>query len=627
MTYNLKYDTLLTSIERGDARDTINLFKSSSYDVNTEIPYIFEDRRQYTVTPLYWAVRHRRPKICHYLLRNGANPYHHLVYEYYPLHEACDRGYDDIVQEFISAKCDLNRVTNDMDSPLHIACMRSHIECVHILLRAGADCNLRNKMLRTPLQEALYHNHHELIKLFEAYDQGNFRDPSPPCSQQLTRTTRAKSPNPTTTTTVAMTMTTSAQLQRSHSLNEPRGGSPNPTPAPLIQNSASRPHSVILEDTGSSALVVTGTIQLPLTVRRRSYSQQYLLGSSTHSCTQPNVTGLSNSSTTLSHSLQSLPTHTTQLSATESPSPVETDSIIPKSATAAAMVSKTQSQGVLAGGWQDDHSSSSRHSFLQSTKISAVTRHGSCPFPSNGSKTTASASDFQVPHERNLHHPHTQQQKHPLSAAQKFPQAHHRRHEKPLCGSVSHPEFSTASKQELVFADRTASCDELLLWDGSRKGKGSERHVTTLSLPSPAKEKIDRLSHSLLVSLKSISHFLPVQFQDPFLDTFHRLFKEMAPSFDLSPPHYDALAETSSPLPSTPSTPNSTMPPSLLESLSEMKYRLVREEPLDVRLGSPSPGFATLVFRVTLREGPVPGKADEGELARMKVSGNILWRT
>ena len=359
---------------------------------------------------------------------------------------------------------------------------------------------------------------------------------------------------------------------------------------------------------------------MPLTSRRRSFSQQNLPASSTYSFTQPNMASLTNSFMPLSHSLQSLPTLSTQLSitTTESPSPVETDGIVPKNTTA-AITTISQSQAVPTSFTGSDYSG--KHGLLQPTKVSSsVTRHGSCPFPSNGLKVMTSTAEFQAQHERNSHlH---MQQKHPLSASQKFPPVHSRRHsEKPLCGSVSHPEFYSASKREIISTDRTASCDELLLRDGSRRGMGSER-CTAWSLPSPAREKINLLSHNILVSLKTVSPFLPAQFKDPFLDAFQRSFKDMASTFDLSPSHYQALTETSSPLPNTLSTPNSTTLPSLLESLSEMKYQLMGDEPQDVRLGSPSPGFASLLFRATLKETQVQSKANEGELTLMKVSGN-----
>lgn len=172
MAYDLKYDALLRAIQHGEAKEAISYFKNKIYDVNAEIPYIFEDRKQYIVTPLAWAVRHNRLLICIYLLQNGAKPYMHLVFEFYPLHDACYRGYHDIVQAFIDAKVDLNQVTEDLDTPLHLACMRGHIDVVHRLLRADANCDAVNSAGRTPLQEASYHHHHDLLKLFCAFNKG-----------------------------------------------------------------------------------------------------------------------------------------------------------------------------------------------------------------------------------------------------------------------------------------------------------------------------------------------------------------------------------------------------------------------------------------------------------------------
>lgn len=174
MAYDLHYDRLLKAIQSGEEKEAISLFASKLFDVNEQIEYIFEDRKRYIVTPLYWAVRHRRPNVCKYLLRNGARAYEHMVYEYYPLHEACNMGYEDIVHEFVEARCNLDKVTSDCDTPLHVACMRGHISCVHILLRAGANCNLQNKAGHTPLEAALYHNHRDLVSLFEVHEKGGW---------------------------------------------------------------------------------------------------------------------------------------------------------------------------------------------------------------------------------------------------------------------------------------------------------------------------------------------------------------------------------------------------------------------------------------------------------------------
>ena len=169
-----RYERLLRAVQYSSTPDVVTLFTTGVYDINQDIEYIFEDRKKYTVTPLYWSVRYHRTRVCKYLLENGALPYAHMVYEYYPLHEACDKGYEDIAEVFINAKCNLDRTTNDLDTPLHIACMRGHIPCVHVLLRGGADRSKKNKDGHTPLQAALYHGHHDLTNLFKLHNMGEF---------------------------------------------------------------------------------------------------------------------------------------------------------------------------------------------------------------------------------------------------------------------------------------------------------------------------------------------------------------------------------------------------------------------------------------------------------------------
>ena len=172
MAYDLKYDVLLRAVQFRDQKEAVALFESGLFDVKQAIDYIFEDGKRFTITPLYWAVRHNCPDLCKYLLSKGADPYPEMVYEYYPLHEACNRGYDRVLQEFVNAGCDLDRVNTDLDTPLHVACMRGHIQCVHILLRDKADCSLENKLGHSAVQSAVFHNRNELLDLFKAHDKG-----------------------------------------------------------------------------------------------------------------------------------------------------------------------------------------------------------------------------------------------------------------------------------------------------------------------------------------------------------------------------------------------------------------------------------------------------------------------
>ena len=169
------YSDMLDTIQYGSVEEAVQLFSRRGYDVNVEVEYVFDDGKKYNVTPLHWAVRYRKPKLCKYLLEHGARPFNNLVFEYYPLHEACSRGFSDILKVFIdsSSKIDLNKTTPDDDTPLHIASMRGHVECVHLLLSAGADPGICNKAGRTPVQEALYQHQDDLVQLFRIY-----RDPS-----------------------------------------------------------------------------------------------------------------------------------------------------------------------------------------------------------------------------------------------------------------------------------------------------------------------------------------------------------------------------------------------------------------------------------------------------------------
>lgn len=170
--YDPRYERLLNAIQYGAEKDAISLFSSEPqlYCVNLEIDYVFEDRMMYKVTPLNWAVRFNKPALCRFLLTQGARPFHNLVYEYYPLHEACCRGFESIVSIFIEFKCDLNVPTpNERETALHIACVRGNVGCVHLLLKSNANPHIRNAAGHTPLEAAVYNSQDDLVKLFSAY--------------------------------------------------------------------------------------------------------------------------------------------------------------------------------------------------------------------------------------------------------------------------------------------------------------------------------------------------------------------------------------------------------------------------------------------------------------------------
>ena len=164
-----RHEKMLDTIRLGTESEAIALFSEEGYDVNTKVDYTFDDRKKYIVTPLTWAVRFNRPLLSKYLLENGADPYSNLVFDYYPLHEACNRGYEEIVKIFIKMSCNIDRVTSDSHSPLHIACMRGNIECARLLLDAGANREVKNNKGQTPLELGIYHGQNDFYQLFSYY--------------------------------------------------------------------------------------------------------------------------------------------------------------------------------------------------------------------------------------------------------------------------------------------------------------------------------------------------------------------------------------------------------------------------------------------------------------------------
>ena len=175
MSFESGFDHLLEAIQEGNLTALDRLIRTTQYTVNQKIPYRSEEGKRYIITPLYWAVKSRQREVCRYLLRNGANPWKHMVYDYYPLHQACNQGDGGIVEEFINAGCNLDIVNIDRDTALHIACMRGNIECITKLLQAGANPSLRNAKGQTPLEAAQYTNQYDIFPLFKQFEKGKQR--------------------------------------------------------------------------------------------------------------------------------------------------------------------------------------------------------------------------------------------------------------------------------------------------------------------------------------------------------------------------------------------------------------------------------------------------------------------
>uniref|UniRef100_A0A1X7VV49 BRCT domain-containing protein n=1 Tax=Amphimedon queenslandica TaxID=400682 RepID=A0A1X7VV49_AMPQE len=88
------------------------------------------------------------------LLEGGADPNVTDNAGWTPLHEACNHGYEDIVELLISYGSLLNVPADNNDTPLHDAVMNNHTRIATILVENGANTSLRNSEGYTPLDLA-----------------------------------------------------------------------------------------------------------------------------------------------------------------------------------------------------------------------------------------------------------------------------------------------------------------------------------------------------------------------------------------------------------------------------------------------------------------------------------------
>lgn len=68
-----------------------------------------------------------------------------------PLHYAAWTGDNQVVQNLLNLKADVNCKNKDNKTPLHLACTESRLESALLLLNNGADVNSKDKMGYTPL--------------------------------------------------------------------------------------------------------------------------------------------------------------------------------------------------------------------------------------------------------------------------------------------------------------------------------------------------------------------------------------------------------------------------------------------------------------------------------------------
>lgn len=149
-------------------------------------------------TPLFWAVTHNDFQSAKLLVKGGAELNEQDEYGFTFLHDAVDKGYNEIayafihepaikldlqdklgrtplciaviknrpqiIQELIQAKADLTIQDNRGFTPLMEAAVQNRLEIVDMLIKAGANLNTRNLNGYTPLCMAVLCNNKDVVK-------------------------------------------------------------------------------------------------------------------------------------------------------------------------------------------------------------------------------------------------------------------------------------------------------------------------------------------------------------------------------------------------------------------------------------------------------------------------------
>ncbi|KAJ5722132.1 ankyrin repeat-containing protein [Penicillium malachiteum] len=142
----------MTAVENGDV-NVVSNFLQIAGDPNETIREWIHD-----IPVLYQAARHGKSEIVSLLLKHGADTEMLDPYGWRPLHIACFRGYNEIVNALIAKGADVHASTvkwnNDREKPsglhkddcwtgtaLHTATFGGHSEILEIPLKRGVDVN------------------------------------------------------------------------------------------------------------------------------------------------------------------------------------------------------------------------------------------------------------------------------------------------------------------------------------------------------------------------------------------------------------------------------------------------------------------------------------------------------
>lgn len=122
-------------------------------------------RRITGASPLYFASLYHHTRIVELLL----NKYKAIVDlptfdGSTPLHVACERGYDDVVQLLIDAQANINAKMNDGTTAFMLACQNGHLSIVQMLISTG-KCNVSIQRLDgvTPLFLIVQNGHEQIF--------------------------------------------------------------------------------------------------------------------------------------------------------------------------------------------------------------------------------------------------------------------------------------------------------------------------------------------------------------------------------------------------------------------------------------------------------------------------------
>ncbi|KAL8799894.1 MAG: hypothetical protein Q9182_005551 [Xanthomendoza sp. 2 TL-2023] len=126
-------------------------------------------------TALHLAVesRNNRVALVRLLLESGADVHAQSDGGWMPLHNAAERGYQDVASLLLDWKADVNATTSSGMTPLHWCARNGHVEVVNLLLRnPGIRIHRKDSFEETPMLGAAQNGHIEIARLLSPTNDG-----------------------------------------------------------------------------------------------------------------------------------------------------------------------------------------------------------------------------------------------------------------------------------------------------------------------------------------------------------------------------------------------------------------------------------------------------------------------